>query len=894
MKKCVKAFIMILLMLIWLVPVLPVLGFDDTINLGGSFANGDSGTGWSFNNNVFTVHAGANIQFTGTSSEPRRITVSRGTPVDITLNAVNITGLGFFQPAITVENGTNSGVVVGDGATLRLNLVGENTLQGGNFAAGILASSELGTHATLIIGGTGTLNVTGGQMAAGIGSGTGGNITINSGTINAFGGNGGAAIGGSSGNAGTAGIIIINGGNVTATGNGQGAGIGGGAGGLGTANGGQIIINGGIVQAFGGNDGGAGIGGSQSLAGTDSNGAILITGGIVTATGGGNAAGIGGGSTSSGNISITGGSVNATVQNPIGINEQPVFLNRLSLEGIGANVGIQAVSFGGVTYAVNDVYTATNGILYFYFPEGVFVTVLLETTAGERFTITYDFPDEDTNTPRILTPATSPTITSANNFTIEYGEGGVFQVTATGNPTPVVTISMATTDPSFTIDNNAKTITIAQSAPYGVRNLTISAENPLATAQMQLTITVNPEPEPTPTPTPEPTPTPTPDPEPTPTPEPTPDPTPTPDPEPTPSPQPTPDPEPTPSPQPSPDPEPTPSPQPTPDPEPTPSPQPTPDSQPMTSPQPTQPPSSSGYSPSFTPSTPQPSITPSAQILPSVAVVQEQEEILTPATAVISASEVQISADESESLTIFFPYAEITFPPETLATLALANPNESPITITLTSTPTEHAETFQTIQLQIHIGEELIPITSPITITIPLNAPSGINTYRIVAIQEDGTILGGRKEASTFTFQKQTDSTISIMYIETLTRLILHPNSPIIIDLANNMPTQVMDVPPLVQNNRILLPVRFMAYALGAEVNWTPATPITPLTVHLTRNNQTLDLPTNHLTPELTQLGLDIPAQITDNRTMVPLRFISEFFGAVVKWDNETVEIIKR
>jgi len=33
---------------------------------------------------------------------------------------------------------------------------------------------------------------------------------------------------------------------------------------------------------------------------------------------------------------------------------------------------------------------------------------------------------------------------------------------------------------------------------------------------------------------------------------------------------------------------------------------------------------------------------------------------------------------------------------------------------------------------------------------------------------------------------------------------------------------------------------------------------------------------------------LDVPAEITDDRTFVPLRFVSENCGAVVAWDDST------
>jgi hypothetical protein len=88
------------------------------------------------------------------------------------------------------------------------------------------------------------------------------------------------------------------------------------------------------------------------------------------------------------------------------------------------------------------------------------------------------------------------------------------------------------------------------------------------------------------------------------------------------------------------------------------------------------------------------------------------------------------------------------------------------------------------------------------------------------------------------------------------------------------------------------MPVRFMAYALGADVGWNEAT----REVSLTLNGQTLTFPVDGtITPALAALGMDVPPMIIDGRTMVPLRFISEFFGAIVTWDDatRTIEIIR-
>ena len=104
-------------------------------------------------------------------------------------------------------------------------------------------------------------------------------------------------------------LTISGTGSLTATNNGYAAGIGGGYG----TSCGNIVINGGEIEATGGTEAGAGIGSS-----TTSCGNITINGGTVTAYGGSNSAAIGSGAAaalgewgSCGNISITGGTVTA-------------------------------------------------------------------------------------------------------------------------------------------------------------------------------------------------------------------------------------------------------------------------------------------------------------------------------------------------------------------------------------------------------------------------------------------------------------------------------------------------------------------------------------------------------------------------------------------------------
>ncbi len=174
-------------------------------------------------------------------------------------------------------------IVCEGNATITLAADSTNVVKGLYDRAGIYVPE----NSTLIINGTGVLDVTAGTDGAGIGGGWGqtvGNIEIQSGTVIARGGEKGAGIGG--GEKGICGNITISGGNVTAIGGECGAGIGGGKF---TSNGpgscGDIVISGGTVIATGG-EGAAGIGGGcgNNVNYKSSCGTITITDGVTSVT----------------------------------------------------------------------------------------------------------------------------------------------------------------------------------------------------------------------------------------------------------------------------------------------------------------------------------------------------------------------------------------------------------------------------------------------------------------------------------------------------------------------------------------------------------------------------------------------------------------------------------
>lgn len=93
------------------------------------------------------------------------------------------------------------------------------------------------------------------------------------------------------------------------------------------------------------------------------------------------------------------------------------------------------------------------------------------------------------------------------------------------------------------------------------------------------------------------------------------------------------------------------------------------------------------------------------------------------------------------------------------------------------------------------------------------------------------------------------------------------------------------DSAPVLKNGRTLVPVRLVSETLGADVNWDGATK----TVTIIKNADTVKLTINQ--KATTKNGqpaqaLEVPAEIINGKTYVPVRFVSEVLGAKVDWDN--------
>ena len=93
------------------------------------------------------------------------------------------------------------------------------------------------------------------------------------------------------------------------------------------------------------------------------------------------------------------------------------------------------------------------------------------------------------------------------------------------------------------------------------------------------------------------------------------------------------------------------------------------------------------------------------------------------------------------------------------------------------------------------------------------------------------------------------------------------------------------DSPPVIVNDRTLVPLRTIFEALGAEVSWEGETRTATAVKDWIHVIITIDSPTAYVNGEANEL--DVPAQIIEGRTMVPIRFVSEALNAKVTWVPE-------
>ncbi len=92
------------------------------------------------------------------------------------------------------------------------------------------------------------------------------------------------------------------------------------------------------------------------------------------------------------------------------------------------------------------------------------------------------------------------------------------------------------------------------------------------------------------------------------------------------------------------------------------------------------------------------------------------------------------------------------------------------------------------------------------------------------------------------------------------------------------------DSPPILKDGRVFLPIRYISEYFGAQVTWEDQTK----TVTVKQGSKTISLQIGNSIAQIDgkEVSLDVPAFINGARTYVPLRFIGEALGRYVDWDQ--------
>lgn len=98
-----------------------------------------------------------------------------------------------------------------------------------------------------------------------------------------------------------------------------------------------------------------------------------------------------------------------------------------------------------------------------------------------------------------------------------------------------------------------------------------------------------------------------------------------------------------------------------------------------------------------------------------------------------------------------------------------------------------------------------------------------------------------------------------------------------------------LEVPPVVVNGRMLVPLRFISEAVGAEVGWDGAT--RTISIALGDKEISLTLDSSEAMVNGKKVMMDVPATTLRGSTMVPVRFVGESLDLVLDFNSDTREL---
>ncbi len=99
-----------------------------------------------------------------------------------------------------------------------------------------------------------------------------------------------------------------------------------------------------------------------------------------------------------------------------------------------------------------------------------------------------------------------------------------------------------------------------------------------------------------------------------------------------------------------------------------------------------------------------------------------------------------------------------------------------------------------------------------------------------------------------------------------------------------------LDVPPEVKNQRTMVPIRAVVEAIGGDVAWDQET----RQVTMTRAGSTVTMTLDSITATVDgkTVEMDVAPYATNGRTLIPARYAAEFFGQKVDWNGARRQVL--
>jgi hypothetical protein len=155
--------------------------------------------------------------------------------------------------------------------------------------------------------------------------------------------------------------------------------------------------------------------------------------------------------------------------------------------------------------------------------------------------------------------------------------------------------------------------------------------------------------------------------------------------------------------------------------------------------------------------------------------------------------------------------------------------------------------------------------------------PRGIAYFVVYVKDEDGLITSSKMLAVDFTDQYNPDSVL--IDNNSLIRENWFPPRVVV-----NSRQMYFGVPPIISKGRTLVPLRAIFEELGAEVEWDSQA--RSISAYKGNTELYLEIGSNMAFLNGEQIFIDVPPQIINGRTLVPLRLVSEALGAKVSWNS--------